>query len=38
LTYSQRGEEEQVKAARIMERIRYLAQPVEVKGKNRRLE
>lgn len=38
LTYSQRGEEEQMKAARIMERIRYLAQPVEVKGKNRRLE
>ncbi|MCZ0754884.1 primosomal protein DnaI [Anoxybacillus sp. J5B_2022] len=38
LTYSQRGEEEQVKAARIMERIRYLAQPVEIKGRNRRFE
>jgi len=38
LSYSQRGEEEKVKAARVMERIRYLAQPVEIKGKNRRLE
>ncbi len=38
LTYSQRGEEEQMKAARIMERIRYLAQPVEIKGRNRRLD
>ncbi|MCL6586544.1 MAG: primosomal protein DnaI [Anoxybacillus sp.] len=38
LTYSQRGEEEQMKAARIMERIRYLAQPVEIKGRNRRME
>ncbi|OXB92659.1 primosomal protein DnaI [Parageobacillus galactosidasius] len=38
LTYSQRGEEEQMKAARIMERIRYLAHPVEIKGRNRRLE
>jgi primosomal protein DnaI len=37
-TYSQRGEEEKVKAARIMERIQYLAQPVEIKGKNRRTE
>jgi primosomal protein DnaI len=38
LTYSQRGEEEQMKAARIMERIQYLAHPVEIKGKNRRME
>jgi primosomal protein DnaI len=37
LTYSQRGEEEKVKAARIMERIQYLAYPVEIKGKNRRV-
>ncbi|MCC3356471.1 primosomal protein DnaI [Bacillus sp. REN16] len=36
LSYTQRGEEEKVKAARIMERIRYLAKPVELKGKNRR--
>lgn len=36
LTYTQRGEEEELKAARIMERIRYLAKPVEVKGNNRR--
>lgn len=33
-SYTQRGEEEKVKAARIMERIKYLATPVEVKGKN----
>lgn len=38
LTYSQRGEEEQMKAARIMERIRYLAHPVEITGRNRRLD
>ncbi|WP_027410198.1 primosomal protein DnaI [Anoxybacteroides tepidamans] len=38
LTYSQRGEEEQMKAARIMERIRYLSHPVEIKGRNRRLD
>lgn len=37
LTHSQRGEEEQLKAARIMERIKYLADPVKVEGKNRRL-
>ncbi len=37
LTHSQRGEEEQLKAARIMERIKYLAQPVKVEGKNRRV-
>ncbi|THE14720.1 primosomal protein DnaI [Bacillus timonensis] len=36
LSYTQRGEEEKVKAARIMERIKYLAKPVELKGKNRR--
>ncbi|WP_423407619.1 primosomal protein DnaI [Heyndrickxia sp. MSNUG] len=37
LTHSQRGEEEQLKAARIMERIKYLADPVKVEGKNRRI-
>ncbi|PLR98102.1 primosomal protein DnaI [Bacillus sp. T33-2] len=36
LTHSQRGEEEQLKAARIMERIKYLAVPVKVDGRNRR--
>ncbi|MRX71777.1 primosomal protein DnaI [Bacillus lacus] len=36
LTYTQRGEEEGVKAARIMERIKYLAQPAELKGRNYR--
>ena len=36
LTYTQRGEEEKVKAARIMERIRTLAIPVEVIGRNKR--
>lgn len=36
LSYSQRGEEEKVKAARVMERIKFLAKPVELKGKNRR--
>lgn len=35
-TYSQRGEEEKVKAARIMERIRYLSEPILVQGTNRR--
>jgi primosomal protein DnaI len=38
LSYTQRGEEEKVKAARIMERIKYLAEPIEIRGKNRRLE
>ncbi|MGX1899886.1 primosomal protein DnaI [Thermolongibacillus altinsuensis] len=38
LAHSQRGEEEQVKATRIIERIIYLATVVEVKGKNRRIE
>ncbi len=36
LTYSQRGEEEKLKARRIMERIKYLAEPVLVEGRNRR--
>ncbi|WP_335872693.1 primosomal protein DnaI [Bacillus sp. 2205SS5-2] len=36
LTYSQRGEEEKMKAARIMERIKYLATPVNLDGPNRR--
>ncbi|MEH7391664.1 primosomal protein DnaI [Bacillus sp. JJ1474] len=37
LSYSQRGEEEKMKARRIMERIRYLAEPVAVEGRNRRV-
>ncbi|WP_044893438.1 primosomal protein DnaI [Bacillus alveayuensis] len=37
LTYSQRGEMEELKALRIMERIKYLATPVQLKGKNRRM-
>lgn len=36
LTYSQRGEEEKVKAARIIERIKFLAEPIEVDGPNKR--
>ena len=36
LTFTQRGEREEVKAARIMERIKYLAEPVELAGENRR--
>ncbi|ETI68528.1 primosomal protein DnaI [Neobacillus vireti] len=36
LTYSQRGEEEKMKARRIMERIRTLSEPVHVVGPNRR--
>ncbi|WP_100402135.1 primosomal protein DnaI [Bacillus sp. FJAT-42315] len=36
LTYSQRGEKEELKAKRVMERIRYLTVPVEMKGQNRR--
>lgn len=36
LTYSQRGEEEKMKARRLLERIRYLAHPVFVDGPNRR--
>lgn len=38
LTYSQRGEKEVVKAARIMERIRTVSTPIELMGKNRRDE
>lgn len=38
LSYTQRGEEEKVKAARVMERIKYLTIPVEVKGKNFRFQ
>lgn len=36
LTHSQRGESEALKAARIMERIKYLTVPVEMTGTNRR--
>ncbi|WP_040207697.1 primosomal protein DnaI [Neobacillus jeddahensis] len=36
LTYSQRGEEEKMKARRIMERIKTLSEPVLVDGPNRR--
>lgn len=36
MTYSQRGEEEKMKARRIMERIRTLSEPVLVDGPNRR--
>ncbi|MBS4202638.1 primosomal protein DnaI [Lederbergia citrea] len=36
LTYTQRGEEEKMKAARIMERIKYLSIPVRLDGPNRR--
>jgi primosomal protein DnaI len=36
LTYSQRGEEEKMKARRILERIRSLSEPVLVDGPNRR--
>ncbi|WP_019242868.1 MULTISPECIES: primosomal protein DnaI [Bacillus] len=38
LTYSQKGEKEEVKAARIMERIRTLAEPYLLDGENRRNE
>ena len=37
LTTNQRGDSEPVKAGRIMQRVRYLAQEVEVTGRNRRL-
>ncbi|MGY3747946.1 primosomal protein DnaI [Vagococcus salmoninarum] len=37
LSVSQRGEEEPLKAKRIMERIRYLSKEVNMIGKNRRL-
>ncbi len=36
LTYTQKGEEEELKAARIMERIKTLATPVKVEGENKR--
>jgi len=36
LTFSQRGENEPLKAKRIMERIRFLAEEVEMSGENRR--
>ena len=36
LTYSQRGEKEDLKAARVMERIRALTIPVKLDGRNRR--
>lgn len=36
LTYSQRGEKEDLKAARIMERIETLTVPVKLEGENRR--
>lgn len=36
LTYSQRGEKEDLKAARVMERIRALTVPVKLDGRNRR--
>ncbi|RNF40869.1 primosomal protein DnaI [Planococcus salinus] len=36
LTYSQRGEKEDLKAARVMERIRALTNPVRLDGRNRR--
>ncbi|WJY27992.1 primosomal protein DnaI [Sporosarcina trichiuri] len=36
MTYTQRGEKEPIKAARIMERIRMTSDPVKLSGKNRR--
>ena len=36
LTYSQRGEKEAVKAARVMERIRMISTPLRLDGENRR--
>ncbi|WP_163653304.1 primosomal protein DnaI [Listeria sp. PSOL-1] len=36
LTFSQNGSEEKLKARRIMERIRFLADELELEGKNRR--
>ncbi|MHA6260640.1 primosomal protein DnaI [Sporosarcina sp. CAU 1771] len=38
LTFSQRGDKEVVKAARIMERIRTVSAPIELLGRNRRDE
>ncbi|CAM3156398.1 primosomal protein DnaI [Filibacter tadaridae] len=36
LTYTQKGEKEVLKAARIMERIRTVSSPVQLEGENRR--
>ncbi|RST76562.1 primosomal protein DnaI [Siminovitchia acidinfaciens] len=36
LTYTQRGEEEKMKARRLMERIKYLSIPIKLGGPNRR--
>ena len=36
LMVNNRGDEETMKATRIMERIRFLAQPIELSGKNYR--
>lgn len=36
LTTSQKGDEEPMKASRIMERIKYLSEEIELKGNNRR--
>ncbi|MDW0112897.1 primosomal protein DnaI [Sporosarcina saromensis] len=36
LAYTQRGEKEEVKAARIMERIKTVSKPIELKGSNLR--
>ncbi|MPN15987.1 Primosomal protein DnaI [bioreactor metagenome] len=36
LSVTQRGDEEPLKAKRIMERIRYLTKEIEMTGKNRR--
>jgi len=36
LSVTQRGESEPLKAKRIMERIRYLTQEIQMTGKNRR--
>lgn len=38
LTYTQRGDKEVVKAARIMERIQAVSTPVELTGSNRRID
>lgn len=37
-TYTQRGEEEKLKAGRIIERIQFLAEPVKYDGPNKRFE
>ena len=38
MTYSQRGEKEEVKAARLMERVRAVSEPFALGGENRRKE